>query len=43
MRRWKHDHIHIMIHSWNHIRSGRPCMRSDHVRQAPPRRVERKL
>lgn len=31
-RRKKHDCILIRIHPWNHIRSGRPCMCSDHVR-----------
>ena len=37
-----HDYILIRIHPWNHIRSGRSCMCSDHVRQAPPRRLERR-
>lgn len=40
--RWLYDYILIRIYTWNHIRSGRSCMRSDHVRQAPPRRLERR-
>nr|DAO96220.1 MAG TPA: hypothetical protein [Caudoviricetes sp.] len=39
LRRKKHDCIFIRIHHWNHSRSGRSCMRSDHVRQAPPRQI----
>lgn len=42
-RRMSYDYIHISIHPWNYIRSGYPCMRSDHVRQAPSRQIERKL
>lgn len=41
MRRWKDDYILIRIHPWNHIRSGWSCICGDHVRQAPPRRLER--
>nr|DAG36855.1 MAG TPA: hypothetical protein [Bacteriophage sp.] len=41
LRRKKHDYILIRIHPWSHIRSGWPCMCSDHVRQAPPGRLER--
>lgn len=41
MRRTDHDHIHIRIHPWNHIRSDWHCMRSDYVRQSPSRRIER--
>lgn len=39
--RWLYDYILIRIRPLNHIRSGRSCMRGDHVRQAPPRRLER--
>lgn len=37
-----HDYILIRIHPWNHIRSGWSCIRGDHVRQAPPRQIERR-
>jgi hypothetical protein len=40
--RWLYDYVLIRIHPWNHIRSGWPCMRGDHVRQAPPKRIERR-
>nr|DAR19186.1 MAG TPA: hypothetical protein [Caudoviricetes sp.] len=36
-----HDYILIRFHTWNHIRCGWDYMLCDHVRQAPPRRVER--
>lgn len=36
-----HDYILIRIRPWSYIRSNWSCMRSDHVRQAPSRRLER--
>ena len=41
LRRMSHDYILIRTYTWNHIRSGWTCMRSDRVQQAPPRRLER--
>lgn len=40
-RRMSHDYILIRTYTWNHSRSNWSCMCSDHVRQAPPRRIER--
>ena len=31
-KRTSHDYILIRAYTWNHSRSGRSCMRSDHVR-----------
>lgn len=41
LRRMSHDYILIRTCTWNHNRRDRTCMCSDHVRQAPPRRLER--
>ena len=41
MRRKSHDYILIRIRPWNHIRNGWSCMCSNHVRQTPPRQIER--
>lgn len=37
-----YDYILIRTYTWNHSRSGRSCMHSDHVRQAPPRQIKRR-
>lgn len=41
-RRMSHDYILIRTYARHHNRRDRTCMRSDHVRQAPPRRIERR-
>ena len=38
---WKYDYILIRAYTRNHNRRDWACMRCDHVRQAPPRRIER--
>lgn len=40
--RTNHDYILISFRTWSHIWSNRSYMCCDHVRQAPPRRLERR-
>lgn len=42
LRRTSHDYILVRAYTWNRSRSGWYCMRSNHVRQAPPRQIERR-